>query len=95
LGLPDTRRLTDFFSEHVNLGLVPLASGGVVRRDTWEDYFDQVVRGIGKSMPIVPLDGVGHIPHRNSLLRPMVHATLRGTFRIGVAHDQRRRAAGG
>jgi serine/threonine-protein kinase len=58
LGLPDTRRLTDFFSEHVNLGLVPLASGGVVRRDTWEDYFDQVVRGIGKSMPIVPLDGL-------------------------------------
>ena len=59
LGFPDTTYLTKSFSRtSSSLGLVPLAGGGVVRRDTWEDYFDQVVREIGKSMPIVPLDGL-------------------------------------
>ncbi|MEP3479948.1 MAG: c-type cytochrome domain-containing protein [Fuerstiella sp.] len=39
------------------LGLVPLASKGAIRRDTWEDHFDQVVRELGLGEPIVPLDG--------------------------------------
>ena len=40
------------------LGLVPLASKGAVRRDTWEDYFDQIVRELGLGSPVVPLDAV-------------------------------------
>jgi mono/diheme cytochrome c family protein len=58
LGYGDTSELSSFFKMNVSLGLVPLASGGVVRRDTWEDYYDQVVRGLATAVPIVPLDGL-------------------------------------
>lgn len=40
------------------LGLAPLASEGVVRRDAWEEYFDQAVRATGTGVPIVPIDGI-------------------------------------
>jgi serine/threonine-protein kinase len=40
------------------LGLVPLSGEGVIRRDMWEDYYDQVVRDLGLGIPIVPLDGL-------------------------------------
>jgi hypothetical protein len=41
------------------LGLAPLGvRDGVVRRDTWEDYYDQTVRAIGLGVPVVPLDGL-------------------------------------
>src|SRR5262249_42402509 len=53
-GLQSVFRLPRFTS----LGLVPLASDGVVRRDMWEDYYDQVVRQLGLGVPLVPLDGV-------------------------------------
>jgi hypothetical protein len=36
---------------------LPLASGGVVRRDAWEEYIDQAVRALGLGRTIVPLDG--------------------------------------
>ena len=59
LGLADIAGLQTLFrSPHfAALGLLPLASDGVVRRDAWEDYYDQVCRGVGLGMPIVPLDG--------------------------------------
>ncbi len=37
---------------------MPLINRGVVRRDMWEDYFDQVVRNLGIGIPLVPLDGL-------------------------------------
>lgn len=42
------------------LGLAPLAASGTVRRDAWEDYFDQIVgpQGLGLGIPVVPLDGL-------------------------------------
>jgi mono/diheme cytochrome c family protein len=40
------------------LGLVALGNSGVIRRDMWEDYFDQVVRHLGLGIPVVPIDGV-------------------------------------
>ena len=41
------------------LGLEPLTTEkGLVRRDMWEDYFDQVVDQLGLGVPIVPLDGL-------------------------------------
>jgi serine/threonine-protein kinase len=39
-------------------GLIPLASGGTVRRDTWEDLFDQTAEVLLVGTPVVPLDGV-------------------------------------
>lgn len=61
LGLPTTDGLTSIFrAPHFSgLGLLPLSSQGVVRRDTWEDYYDQVVRGLGLGIPVIPLDGLG------------------------------------
>jgi len=45
------------------LGLVPLASHGAVRRDTWEDYFDQIVRELGLGEPVVPLDAISRFDY--------------------------------
>ncbi len=60
LGLPNPEGLQHLFRtpQFAGLGLIPLASGGVIRRDTWEDYYDQVVRALGLGIPIVPLDGL-------------------------------------
>jgi serine/threonine-protein kinase len=64
----DVKQLEYFFSsaQNTTLGLEPLAAGGVVRRDTWEDYFDQVVRGLGTGIPIVPLDGLSRADYPSS-----------------------------
>ena len=67
LGLSDTRVLKEMFKlpEFTQLGLAGLTSGGVVRRDTWEDYYDRVVSRLGAGIPIIPIDGlirVDHIP---------------------------------
>ncbi|HZZ71310.1 MAG TPA: c-type cytochrome domain-containing protein [Pirellulales bacterium] len=60
LGLADSAGLQQLFRtpRFTSLGLVPLTSGGVIRRDTWEDYYDQVVRSLGLGVPVVPLDGI-------------------------------------
>jgi serine/threonine-protein kinase len=60
LGLVEPGGLRELFRapQFAGLGLVPLAAQGAVRRDTWEDYFDQVVRGLGLGVPVVPLDGL-------------------------------------
>jgi serine/threonine-protein kinase len=60
LGLPDPSGLKSLFRlpQFAGLGLMSLASEGVVRRDMWEDYYDQVVRQLGLGVPVVPLDGV-------------------------------------
>lgn len=59
LGLSDAAQLagvlrTPAFSA---IGLMPLSNAGVVRRDAWEEYFDQAVRGLGLGTPVVALDG--------------------------------------
>jgi hypothetical protein len=60
LGLPEPGGLKEVFRapQFAALGLVPLASEGVVRRDMWEDYYDQVVRQLGLGVPVVPVDGL-------------------------------------
>ena len=45
------------------LGLVPLATHGAVRRDTWEDYYDQIVRELGLGDPVIPLDAVARFDY--------------------------------
>ncbi len=46
--------------QFAQLGLAPLAVGGEIRRDSWEDYYDRVVRQMGIGVPIVPLDSIIH-----------------------------------
>jgi serine/threonine-protein kinase len=60
LGLVDTSKLAGTFRtpQFAGLGLAPLAAGGVVRRDAWEDNYDQAVRGLGLGTPLVAIDGV-------------------------------------
>jgi hypothetical protein len=60
LGLKSTEGLQHIFRspQFGSLGLIPLISHGVIRRDMWEDYFDQVVRGLGIGVPVVPIDGL-------------------------------------
>ncbi len=60
LGLPNAQSLQGIFRlpQFSALGLLPLDSGGVVRRDAWEDYFDLAVRGLGLGIPVVPVDGL-------------------------------------
>ncbi len=87
LGLPGPSELAAVFASprFTALGLIPLTNGGVVRRDAWEDYFDQVVQELGLGVPLPPLDGLlrrdfpaGKPPldvelktnHANNLFRP-------------------------
>jgi hypothetical protein len=60
LGLADGAKLAATFRtpQFAGLGLAPLAAGGVVRRDAWEDNFDQAVRALGLGTPLVAIDGV-------------------------------------
>ena len=60
LGLSSAENLKQVFRtpQFVSTGLIPLASGGVVRRDMWEDYFDNVVRQLGLGVPVIPVDGL-------------------------------------
>jgi serine/threonine-protein kinase len=59
LGLTDADSLRGVFRApaFAGLGLLPLSTAGVVRRDAWEEYFDQAVRGLGLGTPVAPLDG--------------------------------------
>src|SRR5262245_3842566 len=60
LGLADGAKLAATFHtpQFAGLGLAPLAAAGVVRRDAWEDNYDQAVRALGLGTPLVAIDGV-------------------------------------
>jgi serine/threonine-protein kinase len=60
LGWPDPAKLRAILGSlsFTSLGLVPLASQGVIRRDTWENAYDEVVRRLGLGVPVVPIDGL-------------------------------------
>jgi serine/threonine-protein kinase len=53
-------------------GLMELGSGGAVRRDTWEDFYDQVAEQFGRGVPVIPIDGVT----RPDYERPDARATF-------------------
>ena len=65
LGLCKPGVLAEVFElpEFTQLGLTGLTTGGVVRRDTWEDYYDRVVRQLGLGHPVVPIDGLLRADH--------------------------------
>jgi len=60
MGLPSPATLRELSAipHFAALGMVPLATGGHVRRDMWEDFFDEITRQIGAATPMVPLDGL-------------------------------------
>jgi mono/diheme cytochrome c family protein len=60
LGLADGVKMAATFQtpQFAGLGLAPLAAAGVVRRDAWEDNYDQAVRSLGLGTPLVAIDGV-------------------------------------
>lgn len=66
LGLADSADLKSVFKAptFAALGLVPLANRGVVRRDMWEDYYDQTVRSLGLGIPVVPFDGLMRVDYQ-------------------------------
>ncbi|MCA9035404.1 MAG: hypothetical protein KDA91_09745 [Planctomycetaceae bacterium] len=59
LGLRDAAGLQTVFRlpQFTQLGLAGLSGGSVIRRDTWEDHYDQVARHMGLGIPISPVDG--------------------------------------
>lgn len=70
------------------LGLVPLATHGAVRRDMWEDYFDQIVRELGLGEALIPLDAVSRTDYAPLGHGPSVTiSTTRGS-RVFAAGDE-------
>jgi serine/threonine-protein kinase len=59
LGLKNPATLQAIFRlpQFTSLGLAGLSGGSVIRRDTWEDSFDQVAQQVGVGIPIAPVDG--------------------------------------
>lgn len=53
-------------SSLVSLGIFPLSAGGVIRRQTWEDLFDDVVLQTGTGVPLRPLDALGRPDHSDA-----------------------------
>jgi len=76
-GLPATATLRELAAipHFAALGLVPLATGGQVRRDMWEDFFDEIVRQVGTALPVVALDGLRRGDYPTA--RPPLEVTLR------------------
>jgi len=60
LGLKSTDELRVIVRQPrlTGLGLVSLADAGVIRRDMWEDFYDQVITGMGVGIPVISMDGV-------------------------------------
>lgn len=78
LGLKDASGLSNVFRlpQFMQLGLAGFSAGGVIRRDTWEDYFDRVVRQLGIAVPVPAIDGLtrpDHLP--NSAARQLTLKT--------------------
>jgi mono/diheme cytochrome c family protein len=57
------------------MGLAPFAVGGVIRRDSFEENFDAIVRHLGLGVPIVPLDGNRLHEYTTAKSRDIVLAT--------------------
>jgi serine/threonine-protein kinase len=60
LGGPPAAELRPIFASRpfARLGLAALGSDGSVRRDTWEEAYDRVVRDLGLGVPILQLDAL-------------------------------------
>jgi len=74
--------------QFASLGLLPLAAKGAVRRDTWEDDFDQIVRELGLGEPLIPLDAVSRNDYAPLGHGPDVSVTTTRGSRFFAAGDK-------
>lgn len=81
LGLKDSSGLETVFKlpQFTQLGLAGLSAGGVIRRDSWEDYYDRIVRSLGIGTPVAPIDGNSRLDHLSDGL----------TFGLKIATNKR------
>ncbi|MCR9202288.1 MAG: hypothetical protein NXI04_26900 [Planctomycetaceae bacterium] len=65
LGLKDATGLQNVFRlpQFMQLGLAGFSAGGVIRRDTWEDYFDRIARQLGIAVPVAAVNGLTRPDH--------------------------------
>lgn len=65
LGLESSDGLDRLFAlpQFTRLGLAGLTASGVIRRDSWEDYFDLISGHLGLGLPIAPVDGLTRPDH--------------------------------
>jgi len=79
-GLPEIATLRELarIPHFATLGFVPLATGGQVQRDAWDDFFDEIVQQVGAAMPIVAIDGLGRGDY------PTARATLDVVLRTNI-----------
>jgi len=90
LGVKDPDGWQSLFrgSSLASLGVFPLSAGGVVRRQTWEDLFDDVVLLTGTGIPVRPLDALGQ-PDQNNAARPLkVKLSSSGTNNVFAPGDE-------
>ena len=60
LGMREPDNLKRIFAlpQFVRFGLAGLSGDHVIRRDSWNDYFDRIVAELGIGVPITPVDGL-------------------------------------
>lgn len=65
LGLQEAAGLQNVFRlpQFMQLGLAGFSAGGVIRRDTWEDYFDRIARQLGIGVPVAAVNGLTRPDH--------------------------------
>jgi len=90
LGLAKSEDMASVFRsrQFSALGLLPLASKGAIRRDTWEDYFDQVVHEMGLGEPVIPLDAVTRLNYAPLGVGPEITLTTTRGSRFFAAGDK-------
>lgn len=90
LGQRDSLALKQMFTlpEFTALGLASLTAGGVVRRDTWEDYYDRIVTKLGAGIPIIPVDGLLKRDHLSDNVSSKLVITTNKTGNTFSAGDE-------
>jgi len=88
VGLPSSTTLRELarIPHFASLGFVPLATGGLVQRDAWDDFFDEIVRQMGTATPVVPIDGLlrGDYPPARPALDVELRTSVPGNvLRVG------------
>jgi mono/diheme cytochrome c family protein len=66
LGVANPAQIEKAFQNQrlASAGLAQLASGGAVRRDNWEDSYDQVAEEFSRGIPVIPIDGIARTDYK-------------------------------
>jgi len=90
LGLANSADLAAVFRsrQFAALGLVPLATKGAIRRDSWEDYYDQIVHEMGLGTPVISLDAIDRLDYAPQGRGPNVSITTTRGSRTFAPGDE-------